>query len=283
MILPNCSTFRHRRLEQPGDTLTALIDNADAAGAVSALAALGLAWVSVPSTVWKRRYERNKSNFNTLERLEGETYKNRATDSMYTLASALKLPVDSPIGRGDRLLVRTLAIDLLSDEQQRVGEEVSDRWIESVGRFARSASRQRHLPLRSFLQTNHLGVIRDAALVEPFVIRRLASSDIHIRSEKGELAIWGLALADLARFYNSLARQQREAISFERKPPEFQENGIVLYPPGRMVRPPLSVLDMILRSLRLRLWRYLSAKRRTKRIANQVTVQVVAPTRAPSL
>lgn len=73
--------------------------------------------------------------------------------------------------------------------------------------MARAAAVDEQVPLRRFLRTHHLAIIREGMIVLPFVLLMAAREDLD--AEEIDRAAWGLAFVELAAFHNSLARQQR--------------------------------------------------------------------------
>jgi hypothetical protein len=256
-----------------------LINSASIAGIVGAVLGFGLAWINVPSSRWERRFNANKRNFRFLEKLESEHYGRRSSGPLYAYVSLLSLQ-DNTLNTQSiqRLIARIEKVaNHMTKSELEPGCATALNWATEVGTFARSANQKRGFPLRSFLQTNHLAVIRDAALAEPFLLWQLSTQRPQMDGEDRELVCWALALASLARSYNSTARQQREAVSFERKPPDFIDHGEIVRSPSVYSRPFLNIRDVMSPRFRLRRRRFQSSSQRLTALTNDVRAKNVFP------
>ena len=180
------------------------------------------------------------------------TYKHRPhdPDDYEILVPALALT-----GTGqslDRLLERALLALDLPTSTYAYGRAYAVLWCSTVGQLARRARRDKRLPLRRFLQTFHLGIIREASLALPFVLCEVSRQSLG--TDELEDAACGLALMELAAFYNSLARQQRDPVLFAASSahPAF---GPLLQAPSRGAEWGFDILDRFYRGIRLREWR----------------------------
>lgn len=177
-------------------------------GVAAAAVGIPLALISIESLRWTRRAAELERERASVQRLYSERYKARPTSDVYPFASpfALRRRVRT---RRSRFAQRAqLARGLPTSEYDR-GERLAREWLATVGQFAKSAAIER-VPLRRFMQTYHLGVIREGLLVSPILINEFASERLDEQDQL--LAFWGMALVELAARYNSLAPQQRQAV-----------------------------------------------------------------------
>jgi len=224
------------------------------AGVAAAAVAIPLALVSIESLRWTRRAAERERERTSVGRLYSELYKNRPTADLYPFASplALRRRIRS---RRSRFAERALLARELPPSDYASGERLSREWLGTVGKFAKQAAFER-VPLRRFMQTYHLGVIREGLLVSPLLISEFARG--HLDEEDESLAFWGMALVELAARYNSLAPQQRQAV--------FAENagityGPLLLHPSRLAVPYWTAKDRISPRLVLRRRNLRSARR----------------------
>jgi hypothetical protein len=203
-----------------------------------------------------------------LEKLIDEFYSLRPTgDQLYGFVPDLALRRRIR-WRSRRLTERSVLAARLDPHRLALGCELARRWVDSVGAMAHAASIDEEVPLRRFLRTYHLAVIRDGLLVLPFLF--LMAGRDELDAEQIDRAAWGLALVELAAFYNSLARQQRQAVYFH---VQAVTMGPVLRAPRLWKRPVLSILDRLFAGLPLRHWRRLTAGRRLTRLGGQAALR----------
>lgn len=203
----------------------------------------------------------------TLDDLISTYYAQRPTGAgAYALAPALRIRRRIRL-RNRRLLERSLIASSLEQEAIDLGCEYAFDWILTVGSTAREAALVEGVPLRRFLRTYHLGIIREGMIALPFVI--LMGSRGDLTDEQMDTAAWGLALVDHAAFYNSLARQQRQAVYFHSGGLAM---GPVLRSPRAWRRPILGLLDRLMTDLRLPRWRKWSAERRVRLLVKRATL-----------
>lgn len=240
------------------------------AGIVAVLAAL----LGLDAPKWDARVARRQAEHDALARLTKQFYPHRPTGPrLYGFAPVLALRTN-PGNRQVRLNARARIAWDLSAGQRCAGTTLARDWLATVGALA-LALRREHWPLRRFLQTYHLSVIREALVAMPFVAVLWAEGGLS-RLEKNQ-AVAGVALMELAAFYNSLARQQREPVYFKGSADTPPLGPIVRAPgPGRRVV--CTVLDRVLRSLRLTSRRMAGARRRLERIAASLPGSASAPT-----
>ncbi len=201
----------------------------------------------------------------TLDRLIASFYSHRPTgDPLYSFAPDLALRRRLR-WRSRRLVERTVLAASLDSQRTDRGCELARSWVHSVGAMARAAAVDEQVPLRRFFRTHHLAVIREGMIVLPFLLLMAARDELG--PEEIDRAAWGLAFVELAAFYNSLARQQRQAVYFRAQDVTM---GPVLRAPRLWRRPLLNLLDRVLRDLRLRHWRRRVAGRRIARLGKRV-------------
>ena len=245
-----------------------LLNNATAAAVPAAALAVILALLSFDAARASRTTNRRRERA-TLDDLVARYYRNRPTQHLYGFVGDLSLAEHS---RRRRLLRRACAACTLSDLRIAEGWCLGRQWVQTVGRFAHAAAVENQVPLRRFLQTYHLGVIREGALALPFVVAMAASGQLS-QDELREAA-WGIALVKSAAMYNARARQQREPVYF--MTPEGPV-GPVVQPPRAANRWLLNIADRSSPDIRLRRWRYRLARRQVIRIARQLQAAGMVP------
>ena len=183
----------------------------DPAFSGTALALVGLIAIrpALDESRWQIRINQRAREYDDLATMRDSSYNQRPTDPLYAIAPYLALG-RSVWMRRNRLAARARQAADLPSETGELGIRLAREWLCSVGYFSRSAGLERQIALRRFLQTNHLNIIREGSICLPFII--VAMTNGQLNREEEELAEWGVALLDLAAFYNSLARQQRQAI-----------------------------------------------------------------------
>jgi hypothetical protein len=134
-------------------------------------------------------------------------------------------------------------------------EEISTfalKWLDGAGRVAEEADKEDSHGLRTFMQTFHLSVIREASIVEPVYVAQtaLATWPGELSNEQLKRINLGLALNDLAREYNSVAAQQRELVLFTQTDSMGRHFTLVERPPKWRI-PLLNARDRMKRSFKL--------------------------------
>jgi hypothetical protein len=214
---------------------------------------------AVETLLYKNRW-RVSDEETDLPMLLAARVKRKTTDThglvfgiLYAQAGQLALRREVP-DRAARLASRAKRIESSKDALM---DELCTKWIRQVGFFAQAARRER-LHLRSFLQTYHLSVIREGVTVAPMLLRRLAAGEISDEDRKA--AYWGIALLDLAAWYNRMASVQREPVYIMSRPLPI---GPVLRggPHTGWKRLRNDFADMVSTRMPLRLYRYWRAKR----------------------
>lgn len=214
---------------------------------------------------WGRKWTARREDRNLRTSLVSEFYETRPTRPLYDLVPqmALERPLSNRIQRFQLRAARLDAEDFVGGKE---AEAVARGWIASVGAFAQAVARDR-LPLRMFLATYHLGVMREGAVAVPIAARLLAAGELS--ADERERLYWGMALLDLAGDYNSIARQQRGSVYYEERqhqPPI----GPVRVPPSRWSRPINDVRDIVSSSFYLRRWRYVRSRRWLVRLVERM-------------
>ena len=199
-------------------------------------------------------------------RLDIDLYKKRPTKDFYNLVPFTALT--SSVDRSQRDFLRAIIVLELKTSRRETYDEgirLTKQWLDTVGELAVLFNKMR-LPLRPFLQTYHLGIIREGSLAHPFLINLIAEENMNALQLKQARA--GAALVKLARTYNSLARQQRDDVFFPSS--EYGSKfGPIQYSPNGPMKIVLGLFDRILRSLRLKRWRIrLEGKRLSKSARN---------------
>jgi hypothetical protein len=259
-----------------GGTMEALLNDAAAAGVVTGVLGLVGIVMWLPALWWEATFSRRLRAHEVLKELCSTYYDGcydqrfgtepKHSDSVRELYDFDRLlALDAGVAsmrRNIRLAARVAQVDVMSDAERGMGYELAQRWVDLTGRFARASGPEhgwRSLPLRGFLQTYHLQVIREGALVEPFLVHRVVATGRPCLDD----AVWGLALMDLARRYNSVARQQREAVLFEVGDVRDARR-VVRPPPRRWQCLVLTLVDHVSPGFRLYPWRHKIADRRVR-------------------
>jgi hypothetical protein len=236
------------------------------AGAVAGVLGVISAALAMDGPRWDRKFSARLEEHKTLEKLTKSHYSRRPGPDIYGFVQDLALGV-AVRRRNERLLARSRKAAGLAADKRAKGRQLAVAWIESVGSFARLASEVEMLALRRFLQTYHLSIIREGSLVLPFVVDLLAC-DL-LSDEEADDAMWGWALVELAAFYNSVARQQRQPVYFLAIHHE-RPVGPVVQAPGTWRRAVYGVVDRLSPRMKLRRWRMLSARYRLSYLSNQL-------------
>lgn len=248
--------------------ISALLEDASLAGFVSAVLSILIVIVSqLDEYRWGRQWDRKRTQRDRRRALVVAYYARRPTRPIYDLVPhmALARPISD---RRKRFASRARTLDAADERMADQADRIARQWLGSVGEFARRSSEER-LPLRVFLATYHLGVMREGAVAVPIAARLLAAGQLsHHESEQ---LFWGMALLDLAGDYNSIARQQRQAVYYEEvghHPPI----GPVRVPPSRLELPLLNLRDVISTRFVLRRWRYWVSKRWLNELAANLAI-----------
>jgi|GEM_PF-3552310 len=205
---------------------------------------------------WGRNLAERRRQRDVRSRLVSTHYKARPGKPLYSLVPDMRLEVRVK-GRRTRFAMRGERLRDFTEPERLAAESIARQWIGSVGAFALAAGSLERLPLRHFLATFHLGVLREGVVAVPVAARLLSAGSLSVAER--ENLYWGMALLDLAARYNSVARQQRSAVYFEaigHQPPV----GPVRNPPLMALRPFLSLVDIASPHFRLRRWRYVRCR-----------------------
>jgi hypothetical protein len=177
---------------------------------------LSIYWVGSRSherkLAWLDLNENEKNQLFTLYYNSWKTggYNARA----YLLAPQLALnDNEADVNRVVRVARRAVKIDQLRETEQGEWDALAVQWLSSVGAFAREAHSSR-VALRAYLQTNHLAIIREGVIIEPALVRQLATNSLG-ESQRRD-ATWGIALFLLCVKYHRYSPVQRDAVYIER-------------------------------------------------------------------
>jgi hypothetical protein len=155
--------------------------------------------------------------------------------------------------RPNSLAKRAMCMASLSESNRATAVAAATQWMERAGEVAQLASRRSSHGLRAFLQTFHLSLIREGSIVEPVLISQLARGEWPGSLPVGSLSLYqaALAMTDLARAYNAIARQQRDVVAVS----QLDRNGsryVFLQPPSQTLWFWLSLRDITSPWFRLR-------------------------------
>jgi hypothetical protein len=238
---------------EAGVTLT----SAGALWTIGIFLTLANALLSLDSPRWERRFTRARESMDLRDTLVNQTYKQRPTGPFYDVVPRLALGRSVP-HRKQRVAERAQLVSTLDDAERNAVLAAARLWTTTVGDFARQAGELSKLPLRPFLATYHLGVIREASVALPVLLWLWSRSELSA-AEKERIE-WGVALLNLAVWYNRVARQQREPVFFLARghtPPV----GPVLRPPSPRTTWLRNIADTCSPNMRLRGWRRWQASR----------------------
>lgn len=244
--------------------ISAIANNAVLASFVAAVLSLVSAFLGLDALRWEGRIRVRHREHEVRARLVSEHYDQRPRGTeLYAFAPllALRRPMRR---RFHRLAARSRIAGGLPVVQYEQGCELALRWVSTVGVMAKLACYREQVPLRRFLQTYHLGVIREGSLALPFVVCLARTG--RLTPEGLDHAAAGVALMELAARYNSLARQQRQPVYFLSKT-DAAPLGPVVRAPRRLRLLWLTPLDLVSKSLRLRPYRIALARRLVSRLA----------------
>jgi hypothetical protein len=249
------------------------LDSEAAATVVSAVLACTLAVLSLDAPRWDARFGPRLDERDRLQALLKAHYAARPRLPLYAFVADLALQRKLR-GRLQRLTERAAKAESLPEERYGEGCLLARQWIETVGEFARCAAVEEALPLRRFMQTYHLGVIREGWLALPFVVCLAANGQLDDAAT--ERAIWGLALLDSAARYNGLAPHQRQAVYFL-DVAGLGPVGPVVRTPARWKEPLLTLHNRLVPAMRLRRFHFYLASRRLQMAADRLTSRRAAP------
>jgi hypothetical protein len=246
-----------------------ILHSIDAAAIGTGVLGVIVAALGLEPLRWPAGLERREHFYRTMAALVDRHYSasRQGWLALYRFTDALTLPTSAG-GRGSRrLAARVVLVDQLSPALRAEGCELARLWARAMGEFARSATlTERRLPLRPFLQTYHLSVIREGALAEPFLVWSLLTGDPGLDMELDGDVPAALALRDAATAYNSVAAQQREPVTF--KPSgSGQSVGVIQHAPRGWTVPIRNAQDRLSPTFRIRPWTYHTyvARRRVRR------------------
>jgi hypothetical protein len=203
---------------------------------------------------WRVRLSQRQATFEEI-RSWSCTYARRGiAGNLYDFTSAFST---GELTRGpESRAKRAMCMASLSASDRATAIAAAQQWMECVGEVAELASRRSSHGLRAFLQTFHLSLIREGSIAEPVLISQLARGEWPASLPKGSLSRYqaALAMADLARAYNAVARQQRDVVTVS----QLDTNGsryVFLRPPSRSLWPWLNLRDVTSPWFRLRRFR----------------------------
>jgi hypothetical protein len=164
---------------------------------------------------WKLRLQMNVDDYKDLEAASA-AYRQRASSNhtVYELIAPLTIKIHSEAETN--LVRRVLQYRSLPKDFQELAVERSDAWLAAARLVGESGARRRGANLRPFLQTFHLSVIREGSIAEVVLISQLLDQ-IQDSEAEGELLkgnARAIALTELARKYNNVAKQQRSDVTF---------------------------------------------------------------------
>lgn len=248
------------------EQLTALLHNETALAIVAAVLALCATVLGLDGPHWERKFAAAFEDGQIRRNAEAEFYEKRPAAGLYGLVPllALREPVR---GRRARYVARAGRFESLPRPEKTHAVKFARAWLKSVGAFAEDVGDRHRVALRPFLATNHLAVIRQGVVIVPIAVSLLADG-VLTEDEEVRLA-WGLALMELAVRYNSITRQQREAVYFAAQGHE-PAIGPVLRSPSSLRRPLYNVLDRASRRYRLRRLRFFYSRMWLNSVARQL-------------
>lgn len=226
----------------------ALFENVDAAAVVAGSLTLIITVLSMDGPHWERKFVLSHKA-HKLRRTSYERYYAHRPVRLYELVPHMALGI-SVATRRDRYRLRAERVASLSHSLRVQAEQDAHSWITTVGAFAEDAARSR-LRLRPFLATYHLGIIREGGIAVPIALVLMARGELS--AEERDRLAWGLTLVQLAVWYNTMARQQRQAVYFMAKghvPPV----GPVLQAPKRWRALVLNPVDQLGLPMKLPRW-----------------------------
>jgi hypothetical protein len=256
-----------------------LANSAQAAGITSAVLGVLGAVLTLSGLRWDKNISSRQHEHAILSDRIVEFYDLRPhprDTNFYSLVPDLKLDRDLN-KRHEGLLARSRRASGLDGSRYDQGCEFAVGWVKSVGAMAHELSRTDGVPLRRFLQTYHLTVIREGSIAFPFIV--CMARDGNLDSTLMDHAACGLALMELAASYNSIARQQRSPVYFDVKglPPV----GPVVRAPRRRNHLVRNAQDLLCRKLRLRERRVRTVRRRLDRLAADLRTSATPPILVP--
>lgn len=246
----------------------ALLDSPAAASVVAGVLSVVLSLLGLDGPRWDARFAPRLDERERLQLLLRTHYLGRPGKDLYGFVPdlALRRPM---AGRARRLAERLRLAEALPPGRYEQGCSLARQWLATVGEFARAAAVEEELPLRQFLQTYHLGVLREGLVALPFVMS-LHHRDALSDAERDQAA-WGLALIEAAARYNSLAPHQRQAVYFLDSA-GLGPAGPIVRPPPRWLGPALTARNRLQPGLRLRQLRHrVLAERRLRRVPSRLS------------
>jgi len=257
-------------------------DNQSLGTLVAVISAVPLAFGFAIGVKWRAMNARGIRVRTRRVCLTEEFYKHRSSrgqlyEYRYRLKLAPGLAVSSAVERSAH---RAVLVDSMPERDRLEALARADQWAWSAGKFAESASGLRPMPLRGFLGTYHLGLVREGFLAEPFLVWSIATGKAGLDRPGDEVRIWALALRDRAARYNAVTRHQRKPVYFAGD--DASAVGIVLPAPPRWRRPDLSFVDCCSPSFRLFAWRFWIARHRLRQTVHLVQ-RLIAEANSPSI
>jgi len=255
-----------------------------------ALLALVLSVYLLASRARERRLARLDLNLQVLAELSSVFYSKWKTDDCnvkaYKHALSLLGTKDAHTSRVVKVARRARKIESLETKENNFWKDLSSVWISSVGAFAREASKSR-VALRTYLQTNHLAIIREGMILEPVLVWHWAQGSY--KEEEKRTIAWGIALFLLAINYHIYSPVQRAVvyIDFENSDEKRDKVRVPVLDSGApkwMRRQPKGMQQWLLCCIdscrpwyRLRKRHFNRAWQELEEIASTVTRQVVGP------
>ncbi len=237
---------------------------------IAGLVGVGLAIlagvINVRAVRWQWRFNGRADDRERIDELVDRFYSEeirRPWNDLYKFVGDLALSQQGGVNKMHKLVARVRAVDRMDSDRRDVACMAAGVWARSVGALAKNVALQDKLPLRTFLATYHIMVIRHGALAEPFLLWAWQHRN-HPADHTFEQVCWALALRDLAVAYNSVARQQREPVAFQTTGAERRPYVVVQPPASGLLL--LSLASLIARWFRLWPWRYWLARRHVRRV-----------------
>jgi hypothetical protein len=166
-------------------------------------------------TRWVNQLTAKVKDYKDLE-AASTIYKSRAEEKRTLYDFVRPLTITTHSTKEEDMLQRLRNFQALPEIARREAIHRSELWLSAAGRVSIDGANGNSIRLRQFFQTFHLSVIREGSIAEVVLVSQLADGLLRDDSDRERLREYfrAIALTDLAKKYNCIAKQQRKDVAF---------------------------------------------------------------------